>query len=213
MAMPNLAAFANAGFPFTRMADLAETAVVMPNNPGTDDVGNLLTVLGRVASSTGYPATGVAVISADDVQRHADADLFVLGSQSNQPLFSRWQDRLPVSANAGGRFKLTDWLVDHFSPFLTRDLRRTDLPTVADVNLTLRNDDVALMGFQSPLDGDRSVVALMTGNPARVNDFFEAWFKPSTLKDFQGSVVLLQDRKLLSLDGITDWRSADFEPA
>lgn len=201
MAMPNLAAFANAGYPFTRMADLSETAMVMPNAPGTDDVTNLLTVLGRVASSTGYPATNVTVISADDVDKHAGDDLFVLGSQTNQPLFSRWQDKLPLFANPGGRLKLTDWLVDHFSPFLTRDLRRTDLPTVADVHLTVRNDDVVLMGFQSPLDGNRSVVALMTGNPERVGDFFEAWFKPSTLKDFQGSVVLLQDKKLTSLDG------------
>jgi hypothetical protein len=201
MAMPNLAAFANAGYPFTRMADLSETAMVMPNAPGTDDVTNLLTVLGRVASSTGYPATNVTVIFADDVDKHAGDDLFVLGSQTNQPLFSRWQDKLPLFANPGGRLKLTDWLVDHFSPFLTRDLRRTDLPTVADVHLTVRNDDVVLMGFQSPLDGNRSVVALMTGNPERVGDFFEAWFKPSTLKDFQGSVVLLQDKKLTSLDG------------
>src|SRR5690606_11360787 len=37
IAMPNLAAFGNAGFPFTRLADLADTAVVMPDNASADD--------------------------------------------------------------------------------------------------------------------------------------------------------------------------------
>jgi hypothetical protein len=33
LAMPDLRAFANAGFPFSRMADLSESIVVMPKAP------------------------------------------------------------------------------------------------------------------------------------------------------------------------------------
>ena len=37
-AMPNLAYFANSGYPFTKYADLAETVVIMPDTPVVQDV-------------------------------------------------------------------------------------------------------------------------------------------------------------------------------
>ena len=38
LAMPNLAAYANSGFPFTRVPDLAQTSIILPNQPTTADV-------------------------------------------------------------------------------------------------------------------------------------------------------------------------------
>ena len=35
--LPNLAFFANSGFPFTRFADLSQTAVVMPDRPSPQE--------------------------------------------------------------------------------------------------------------------------------------------------------------------------------
>src|SRR5699024_10926655 len=67
MAMPDLAAFGNAGFPFTRMADLAETALVLPDRPTSIDLGNALTLLGRMGASTGYPALNTRIISPAQV--------------------------------------------------------------------------------------------------------------------------------------------------
>ncbi|MDT9165917.1 cellulose biosynthesis cyclic di-GMP-binding regulatory protein BcsB, partial [Escherichia coli] len=77
MAMPNLAAFGNAGFPFTRMADLSDSALVMPDNASVDDVANALALLGRMGASTGYPALRTRVIQARQVDEHADQDLLV----------------------------------------------------------------------------------------------------------------------------------------
>jgi len=45
-AMRNLALFANAGFPFTRYADLAETAVVLPDAAGPSGARELFFLLG-----------------------------------------------------------------------------------------------------------------------------------------------------------------------
>ena len=47
-ALPNLAFFANSGYPFTRMADLADTAIVIPDAPTGIDQEALLTVLGQI---------------------------------------------------------------------------------------------------------------------------------------------------------------------
>ncbi len=101
----------------------------------------------------------------------------------------------------GSRFALSDWLFRRLPGFLDPDARRTDLPTTADVSLQPQPDDVMLMGFESPLKAGRSVLAFMTDDPSNMTRMFDAWFDPTLLKDFQGSVVLLQQKKVTSLAG------------
>ena len=202
MAMPNLAAFGNAGYPFTRLADLSETVLVLPDNPNADDVGNVLTLLGRMGASTGYPALRNRIIAAGQVGEHADQDLVVLGSRRSQPLFGEWAAHLPIGeAGQSRRFQLSDWVFERMPSFLSPDARRTDLPTTAEVSVRPDAGDVVLMGFESPLRKGRSVIAVMADDPAQVNRLFEAWFDPDRLRDFQGSVVLLQKDKVRSLAG------------
>lgn len=203
IAMPNLAAFGNAGFPFTRLADLAETAVVMPDNPGQDDVANALALFGRMGASTGYPALRAQVVNAAQVEQYAGHDLVVLGSSRSQPLFTRWASHLPLGNTRDGSrsYALTDWLKHHAPFFFSPDSRRTDLPTTAEVAVRPEAGDVVLMGFESPLRSGRSVVALQAEDPAQVARLFEAWFDPEKLAAFQGSVVLLQRDKVVSLAG------------
>lgn len=202
MAMPNLAAFANAGYPFTRLADLSESAIVLPNNPGDQDLSNVLTLLGRFGASTGYPALHAQIIAPSAVQQHADRDLLLLGGANSQPLFKQWRANVPVGQDGQStRFRLTDWLFDTLPRFLSFDARRTDLPTTAEIALQPQPDGVLLMGFESPLKSGRSVVAFQTEDPANMSRLFDAWFDPALLKDFQGSVVVLQQKKVTSLVG------------
>ena len=114
MAMPNLAAFGNAGFPFTRMADLSDTAVVLPNGLTDADNSNLLTLLGRFSAFSGYPATHVSLINADEVAKYSDKNFLVIGSMDSQPLFETWKEKIPVGQNSvdhTNRFNLSDWLL------------------------------------------------------------------------------------------------------
>ena len=102
------------------MADLSETAVVLPDHPGIPELNAFLTVLGRFGQSTGYPAVGVQVIEADKVAGAADKDLLVFASGNNQPLLSLWADRLPAyDADGQQKFHLSDLPMrvrDWFSP-------------------------------------------------------------------------------------------------
>jgi len=203
MAMPNLAAFGNAGFPFTRLADLSESAIVLPDNPSESDFSNVLTVLGKFGAATGFPTLRVALTNAAEArQRYADRDLLLMGSASSQPLLREWKDVLPVSEAANGRrFRLSDWLIDKLPGFLSFDARRTDLPTTAEVTVRPQADDVLIMGFESPLQSGRSVVALQADDPGNLASLFEAWADPELLAKIQGSVVLLQQKKVTSLAG------------
>ncbi len=45
--LPNLEIFANAGYPFTRKADLSDTAVVLPDTPTADEAEIFLTLMGH----------------------------------------------------------------------------------------------------------------------------------------------------------------------
>src|ERR1019366_914291 len=53
--LPNLGLFANAGYPFTRKADLADTSVVLPDEPSINELEMFLTMMGHFGAQTGYP--------------------------------------------------------------------------------------------------------------------------------------------------------------
>ena len=76
--MPDLRAFAQAGFPFTRLADLSETAVVLDDRANAAAYSAYLNVLGRLGDATGYPAVGVTVTRAQQASAQAGKDLLVL---------------------------------------------------------------------------------------------------------------------------------------
>ncbi|WP_375713925.1 cellulose biosynthesis cyclic di-GMP-binding regulatory protein BcsB [Photobacterium arenosum] len=59
--MPNLRSFATSGFPFTRMADLSDTAVVLPASSSVEALQTFLNVMGRLGADVGYPAIKVTV--------------------------------------------------------------------------------------------------------------------------------------------------------
>jgi hypothetical protein len=103
MAMPELAAYANSGFPFSPLADLAETAVVLPDQAGPADTETYLALLGQIGNATGYPALRVAVGRAANVSQWADKDLLVIGNLQNQPLFTNGPHRMPLQRKAALR--------------------------------------------------------------------------------------------------------------
>jgi len=83
-AMPDLTLFANAGYPFTRYADLTETAIVLPDAADRAALEQLFFVLGRMGRQTGVAAVGYQLLDAQQAQRAVNVDLLLLsGAQSN----------------------------------------------------------------------------------------------------------------------------------
>ena len=64
--MPNLTAFANGGYPFSIMADLSDTAIVLPSNPSTLEAQSYLNVMGLFGQWTGLPAIRSTLIASDE---------------------------------------------------------------------------------------------------------------------------------------------------
>jgi hypothetical protein len=196
MALPDLAAFANSGFPFTRMADLSETAVVLPNDADSSDYSLYLLEMGRMGASTGYPSTGVTVTSADQVDQNANKDLLIFGSPDRQPLLQRWAKSMPFSSDGDSRtfelsdivFKLEDWWHGE------RGVERA--PARADLSLVSSNGAALLTGFESPLQKDRSAVAFVSAAGQSDADLSSALLDADVLPQIQGAMAVIHGRSV-----------------
>lgn len=83
--MPNLRLLAQAGFPFTRRADLGETAFVLPRDPSADEMTSLLAVAARLGTFTrGAPSLGAYTADKLPPEVRDGRDLIVIGTPSRQ---------------------------------------------------------------------------------------------------------------------------------
>ncbi len=198
IAMPELATYANSGFPFTRLADLADTVVVLPDQAETSDTETYLALLGQLGNATGYPGLRLTVGHAANVARWADKDLLVIGGLHNQPLFAQWAARMPLRRGADAQqFHLGSWIDDTLN-LITGTRQREDLP--ASTRMTVADDgsDAVLAGFESPLHKQRSVIAVVTSTasqPALLN----ALMTPSLVSSIQGSTSFIRGNQVSSL--------------
>ncbi len=193
-AMPNLAHFANLGFPFTRMADLAETAVVLPERPGTQELAAYLTVMALMGESTGYPVLRHEIVTAGGVEQMADRDLLVIGSAGDQDLLSRWAEQLPL-ANSGSERRLRE-VVRSWRPVYRweeRDIDMIDTPP-ASFNLAGAGSIAVLMGIESPLKSGRSVVFLYADRPEDLPKLSHALSDPERWPQIRGDFTLVDDK-------------------
>lgn len=199
IAMPNLGVFQSSGFPFTRMADLSETAVVMPNATSAADVSAMLDILGRFGESTGLPATGVSIVSAADEAALRGKDLLVIGSGANQPLLERWAQYLPAALDGQVRFELSD-LVHQVRDWVAGD-ERANLRQ-ARSSLTLGSGSVSnyVAGFESPLESGRSVVVVAASAPEHLLEVTAALRGGDEYEQsIQGSLAVVNGKRINAL--------------
>jgi len=197
--MPNLGVFQSSGFPFTRMADLSETAVVMPNATSAADVSAMLDILGRFGESTGLPATGVSIVSAADEAALRGKDLLVIGSGANQPLLERWAQYLPAALDGQVRFELSD-LVHQVRDWVAGD-ERANLRQ-ARSSLTLGSGSVSnyVAGFESPLESGRSVVVVAASAPEHLLEVTAALRGGDEYEQsIQGSLAVVNGKRINAL--------------
>lgn len=198
MKMPDLGAFANAGFPFTRMADLSETAVVLPDNYGAADVGAYLTLMGRMGESTGLPAYSVTVARSADVQKHADKDILLIGGATNQSLLKAWEKYMPFSVDGETRaFTLSDVKRKLMAWYETP---KSEGSPVAKLSASTLATDAVLFGFESPLKSGRSVVALTSDRVAGQADVLNALMDVDIVSKIQGGVSVVRGKDVDAID-------------
>jgi len=207
MAMPNLAAFDQAGYPFTRLADLSETAVVLPENPTARDYSAYLALVGRLGESTGYPATAVTVTGANQIDAQRDKDLIVIGSGKNQPLLTKWAQYMPGNIEGvDKRFVMSD-LVYRLSGWGNPPARREAITLSSD------GSDAILAGFESPLQPGRSVVVAAGNRPEGLDDVVNALLvSENDAHRIEGSLAIIRGKQVDSVVADQTYYAGKLEP-
>lgn len=189
--MPNLAFFANSGFPFTRVADLAQTAVVIPDRPTDAELETMLTMLGHMGQWTGFPALRVTIARPADVPGLAQKDLLVIGGTSSSPVFARWRDALPLSIGSVGEATSKDGIA-RASFSVGERWRDGKLVTHGGASLDQSGPLAAIMGFEAPGTKGRSVVALAATGDGRLADLLDVLERSDRVSQVQGDVSLVR---------------------
>jgi len=194
-AMPNLELFANAGFPFTRLADLADTTVVMPAAPTPKEIALLLYLMSHFGTQTGYPALRVEVVGPD-VALSADRDYLILGGVGDQPVFGRLEGSLPVSLNAAG-VHVNQALLGRLNGVmrLLQGLRVWQRLRGTQSELPSNDEgipDLMIEGLESPAGRGRSMVLVALQSDDVVDRFAEVFQERSQSSDISQSVSLLR---------------------
>ncbi len=197
--MPNLELFANAGFPFTRFADLSQTRIIMPAKVSSAEIMVFLGLMGNFGEATGYPALRVQV--GDPSALGDDVDYLILGTPQDQPAFQQLASRLHVAIDGNG-FKIQDtggffsfierawWKVSEVRPgwwWRLGQVKETDglLAALSEF------PDALLQGIPSPWGAQRSIVTLTLKNNDAAKPFLDTFWRTSMSDDISQSVSVL----------------------
>ena len=196
--LPNMELFANAGFPFTQYADLANTVVMVPRDPTNAEITLFLDMLSHFGRQTGYPALRVEVANPGETLRE-DRDYLILGSYGTQPAWATLNDSLPVALDSSGiTLRPTDtnmsrslrWL---YSLTGTRSADQAIQPNVVRA-------DAVIEGLQSPGAPGRSLVVVALRDSSVEEAFMDRFLDRSQSSDISHTVSLFEDGKFLSYD-------------
>lgn len=182
MPMPNLAAFVTAGFPYTKMADLSETVVVLSDKATAHEYAIFLTMMAKIATDTGYPVTRLQVSKTGDKKDLKNKDVIVLSFNQTHPLLNEWAGSLPEKFIDGVHEKPS--VLSRLWGWVRLDSDSNSLVT----NHTL-NKGLTLAQFESPITNKRTVVVLSAAKAENAfNAINQLISKPSLMAQVQGEV-------------------------
>ena len=206
--LPNLALFAGAGYPFTRRADLADTAVVLPDQPTARELELFLALMGRFGAQTGYPATNVTVTDAAGMSADGGRDYLVIGTALDQPALKKLDASLPVGIDSSGLhirdtqgfFNLGRWW----------RTRNSDPARFGQMETQGELPDAVLEGTEWPRGSGRSVVAIAVRDGDAIPGFVDAFLQASQGTAIAQSVSVLHGSQFSSyrLGGDSYWVGA-----
>jgi cellulose synthase (UDP-forming) len=198
--LPNLETFANAGFPFTRLADLSETTVVLPSTPTEQEIETFVTLMGHFSRQTGFPALRVTVAGPEALQPGAHTDFLVLGTGDDQPGFDKIANALPVTLHSGQvRVHDTDGFYVRVLHNAWWKLRNREHVESGDLTAS-GTPDAVIEGIRSPYspsvsffsrDQERSLVAIHLRDASVFEPFMATFIDVQQASDISGSVAVL----------------------
>jgi cellulose synthase (UDP-forming) len=196
--LPNLEIFANAGYPFTRKADLADTGVVLPSSPTADEIETYLTFTGHFGAQTGYPVLNITVTDVEGMKSNAQKDYLVIGTVDDSPAISLLNPSLPVMVDGSGlHVQDTQGFFASFQHAWWK-VRSSDRIQSGQLETAGGLPDVLVEGIEWPRGSKRSVVLVALRDHAVVSNFLSVFLKTSQSSDISQSVSVLHGKRFVS---------------
>ena len=196
-AMPNLELFSNAGFPFTRYADLSETVVVLPDQPSPQEIETYLTMMGHFGAETGYPAIRVTVAGPEALRAGAEEDFLVITTGQSNGAVGKLAAGMPVTF-AENSLRVQDtrgffatfhnmwWKIPTSDQLSSGEIGTTGVP------------DALMEEIESPYASGRTVVLIDMKSAATFEPMMKAFMESSQSSAVSGTVALLQGTRFES---------------
>jgi cellulose synthase (UDP-forming) len=187
--LPRLDLFANVGSPFTKLADLSTTAVLLPHTSSTQQISLYLALLGFFGARTGYPALRVSVFYPEQAANVGDKHLLIIGGRDSN---------FPAAISASDPARIQHGIVKLRPPdSLFRTLLWQKWGDQVRRAQDLLSGDPAPSGyiseFVSPYGKERLAVSFQASELTRFSDmesFFAENFRPG---DIYGNLSLLAE--------------------
>jgi cellulose synthase (UDP-forming) len=196
--LPNLEIFANAGYPFTRRADLSDTAIVLPDNAVAEELELYLTLMGHFGAQTGYPVLNVTVTNGEGMKVDSHKDYLVLGTVDDQPALSRLNPSLPVMVDGSGlHIQDTQGFFAQLQHAWWK-VRSSDRIQSGQLETAGGLPDALIEGIEWPSGSSHSVVVIALRDRTVVANLISVFLKTSQTSDVSQSVSVLHDSRFTS---------------
>jgi cellulose synthase (UDP-forming) len=196
--LPNLEIFANAGYPFTRKADLADTAVVLPDNATPEELELFLALMGHFGGQTGYPVLNVTVTDAEGMNPDSQKDYLVLGTVDDQPALNRLNPSLPVMVDGSGlHIQDTQGFFDQLQHAWWK-VRSSDRVQSGQLEIAGGLPDALIEGIEWPSRSNHSVVVITLRDRSVVANLLSVFLATSQTSDISQSVSVLHGSRFVS---------------
>ena len=158
--MPNLSTFWDSGYPFSIYADLQQTAVILDDLYNVNELTALFNSLGRIGAQLGFACTNIEIfhnLDRNEAQVLADKDLLVIGQV---PLYLSDDENATIVLN-----KTSQAISTSFNSNNSRSFDEDKKDITQKITALSELGLAAIVSYQSPLNSDRTVVALLADSP------------------------------------------------
>ncbi len=196
--MPNMRAFATSGFPYTRMADLSETAIIVPEDAPIEALQTFLNVMGSLGSDSGYPGFKVQLTDKWSAEALKDKDILSIGVVSELEQAASDPDQVNLVVEAGERqIRLPSKNQQQLG---MNWMNPSNVNQVATdyVSVEAGGSFAAIYGMESPYTSNRSLVSIMAAHPSDFASVDSALADSGKIEHMFGSVVTLRNDEVAS---------------
>ncbi|MGO2499114.1 MAG: cellulose biosynthesis cyclic di-GMP-binding regulatory protein BcsB [Vibrio litoralis] len=197
--MPNMRAFANSGFPFTRMADLSDTVAVLPKKPTRNEIEMFINMMGRFGSYTGYPAVNVDVSDSWSKEKLKDKDILAIGvipdlkngsKESTPNMLLKNGIRFSQLPSKNEKQQGKNWV----------DPSNENSHPADIVEMSVTGKFAAITSHQSPFDPQHTIVNILGDTPQSLSLVNQALNDSGKINAMFGSVVSIRENSVASFN-------------